>query len=219
MPEAGFLAQKPRSPTSLVVVILAHAAVLTALALSKMEMPVKVFTPIKIRDVIEKPPPPEVPPEPKQRAPELPKSVVDRVIPIIPDLPRDDAIVVPQPRPFIPYDPGPSGTADSIPVDPPKPLPRDPVRTEAEIDSRSGLQPDYPAAEERAQVEGSVTVRVLIGADGRVKSVERVRSASDAFFRATERQALRHWRFKPATIDGRPVESRKTITVHFRLDG
>lgn len=81
----------------------------------------------------------------------------------------------------------------------------------------SELQPPYPASEQRAENEGSVTVRILIGTDGRVKSVEKVRGASDAFFRATEQQALRHWRFKPATVDGRPVESRKVMTVHFRL--
>jgi protein TonB len=62
-----------------------------------------------------------------------------------------------------------------------------------------------------------VTIRVLIGTDGRVKAVEKVRTASDAFFRATESQALRHWRFKPATLDGKPVESSKVMTVHFRL--
>jgi protein TonB len=62
-----------------------------------------------------------------------------------------------------------------------------------------------------------VTVRLLIGADGRVKAVEKVRAASDAFWRATERQALRHWRFTPAMVDGKPVESRTTVTVHFEL--
>ena len=50
-----------------------------------------------------------------------------------------------------------------------------------------------------------------------MKGVEKIRATSDAFFRATERQALRHWRFKPATVDGRPVESRTTMTVHFQL--
>jgi protein TonB len=109
--------------------------------------------------------------------------------------------------------------ADPVPVplpDPPKPV-AEPVRKEATMLASSELQPPYPASEERAENEGSVTVRILIGTDGRVKSVEKVRGANDAFFRATEQQALRHWRFRPATVDGRPVESRKTITVHFRL--
>jgi len=218
MPEGGFLDQQPRSPTSLALVILAHAAVLTALALSKMEMPGASFTPLEVKHIPITPDPPEIQPEPRKEIPERQRSVVDAPEPPIPLPPRDDVIVVPQP-PLNPplFDPGPSGTAETPPLDPP--LPRaEPVRTEAQIDRRSILQPDYPALEQRAQNEGSVTLRVLIGVDGRVKSAERVSAASEAFWRATERHALRHWRFKPATVDGRPVESRKTITVHFRLD-
>jgi protein TonB len=219
MSEGGFLQQRPKSPTSLVVVIAAHAAAISALALSKMEIPVKVFTPIKIRN-IEDPPPPDPEPQPKEQVKERVKSVVDAPPAPIP-LPRpDDVILVPE-RPLGPidYDPGPPGQGEVAQPEPPKPVPvPKSVRLDAQIDPRSDLQPDYPAAEERAQVEGSVTVRVLIGTDGRVKAVEKVRAASDAFFRATERQALRHWRFRPATVDGRPVESRKVMIVHFRLD-
>ncbi|MCG6964797.1 MAG: energy transducer TonB [Acidobacteria bacterium] len=29
--------------------------------------------------------------------------------------------------------------------------------------------------------------------------------------------ALKEWRFKPATLDGRPVEIRYVLTVRFRL--
>ena len=50
-----------------------------------------------------------------------------------------------------------------------------------------------------------------------VRAVEKVRAASDAFWRATQRHALRHWRFTPARVDGKPVESWTTITCHFRL--
>jgi protein TonB len=51
-----------------------------------------------------------------------------------------------------------------------------------------------------------------------VKAVEKIAATSEAFWRATERHALRHWRFRPATLDGRPVESRQKVTVHFRMD-
>lgn len=219
MTEGNFLEQRSRSPLSLGVVIVAHAAALTALALSKMEMPAEIFTPIEIKHIPDTIPPPENPPETKEKVREPQQSVIDRPKPPIPLLPDDVVALDDRPREPVIFDTGPIGTADPTPLDPPEPRPLpEPVRTDAQMDPRSELQPDYPAAEERAQVEGSVTVRVLIGTDGRVKSVEKVRAASDAFFRTTERQALRHWRFKPATVDGRPVESRKTITVHFRLD-
>jgi protein TonB len=73
--------------------------------------------------------------------------------------------------------------------------------------------------EERAEREGTVVVRLLIGADGRVRAVERISAASEAFWRATERHALRAWRFVPATVDGKPVESMHTMTVTFQLQG
>jgi protein TonB len=86
------------------------------------------------------------------------------------------------------------------------------------MDSRSQLQPPYPASEERMEREGKVSIRVTIGPDGRVKAAEKVSATSDAFFHETERHALRAWRFKPATVDGKPVESRQVLTVLFRLD-
>ncbi|WP_336961871.1 energy transducer TonB [Sphingobium aquiterrae] len=96
---------------------------------------------------------------------------------------------------------------------------RDPVLTEAGIDSRfaGNFQPPYPPAMQRLDQEGTVVVRVRIGTDGRVVSIERVSASDDAFWAATQRQALRAWRFRPATRDGVPVESVKTMTVHFRL--
>ena len=219
MPEGGFLEQKPRSPGSLAVVIALHAAAIAGLALSKMEVPVAKFTPIDIWDVKPAPPPPENPPEPKDPAPAPPKSQIDYVKPILPPPPSDNNDVVLEPQPDIPiFDPRPSGQSEPKPLDPPKPPP-EPVRTEAQIDSRSVLQPPYPPSEQRMGSAGTVVVRVAIGADGRVKSAERVSASSDAFWRATERHALRHWRFRPATVDGRPVESRKQVTVHFRMDG
>jgi protein TonB len=80
------------------------------------------------------------------------------------------------------------------------------------------LQPPYPASAQREGAEGIVRVRVAIGADGRVKTVQKVEASRDDFFAATERQALRYWRFKPATVDGKPIESSKLMVVHFRID-
>lgn len=79
------------------------------------------------------------------------------------------------------------------------------------------FQPDYPPSELREQRDGLVTVRVRIGADGRVKAVESLSATSPAFFEATRRQALGRWRFKPATRGGVAEESWQTLTVRFEL--
>ena len=108
------------------------------------------------------------------------------------------------------------GTGSAV-IDPPKPPP--PVLTRADIDARYArdFQPIYPPAEQRAGTEGVVSLRVLIGVDGRVKQVEKLASPSDSFWRVTEQRALSKWRFTPATRDGVPYETWKTMTVRFDI--
>lgn len=216
MPEAGFFAQKRGSPTGLSVVVLAHAAVLGALILIKgpeITGPERVTTTVTSIPVPDDPPPKQ-PPEPRDDPATRPlermtstPTVIERPIigPVMPPLP-------PLPPPFDP--PGNTITRDP-PADPPAP----PVRRGAAYDQRyaDALQPPYPRAEESAQRTGQVRVRVTIAPNGRVTRVARLSATSDAFWRATERQALSHWRFRPATVDGRPVESTMVFTVNFRI--
>lgn len=217
MADTGILAQKPRSATGLALVIALHAAALTALALSKMEVPiVERLGPLVTYRVDPPKPPPEPTPKPEPRP--RSKSVIDHVPAKVPTPPVSDPVLVDlTDLPTLP-------THTIVGIDPPKPPARpapqpEPVRVEARMSPKSELQPPYPASEQRMGREGSVAIRLLIGADGRVKGAEKLRATSDAFYRATERHALNHWRFSPATVDGRPVEAWKTLTVYFRLDG
>jgi protein TonB len=97
---------------------------------------------------------------------------------------------------------------------------RPPIMIGANIDPRyaSNFQPAYPADEIRAGNAGRVTVKVLIGADGRVKDIEKLSAASESFWDATRRQALSKWRFKPATRDGVAYEAWKVMNVSFVLN-
>jgi periplasmic protein TonB len=94
-----------------------------------------------------------------------------------------------------------------------------PVEIGARLNMRnpSDLQPSYPLDLIRLGVEGSVTVRVLVGTDGRVKAVEPLRVADQGFLKVTREQALRKWRFSPATRDGVAIESWREMTVRFQL--
>jgi periplasmic protein TonB len=213
MVQAGFFAQKRNSPTSLAMVLLLHAGVLGAVIMIKGPQFIRdhsvptVVTPIPI----DPDPPPVQPPrvEPEQQ------THITRTPPIIDTDRRDDPIVIATwdpPRP-------PPGTGTVI-TPPPPPLPPPPVvRRAAELDPRFAgeLQPPYPAEEHRAQREGRVQVRVTIAANGRVSAIMRLMATSEAFWRVTERQALDHWRFRPATVDGRPVADSKVMTLRFRL--
>jgi hypothetical protein len=72
---------------------------------------------------------------------------------------------------------------------------------------------DY-ASEENAlrkvepAIPGSVTtpipVRIIVGTDGAVKHVHVIRASAEQ--RKSIEEALRQWRFRPYTIEGRPVE-------------
>ena len=217
MTHGGFLEQKRRSPTSLLVVLALHGAAITALMLAKGELPgITYFPPIKMKEYKEPPPPPPIEldvKQPEQRTDTQPITRAEPIVDIRPFdslvLPREDSVITPLPP-----------RTDPIvqpPADSPQPK-ADPVRVEAQIDSHSALQPPYPASLQRSGTEGSVTVRVRIDARGRVIAVELVKASDDGFWRATERQALRHWRFTPATLDGRPIESSRLMTVRFKLD-
>ncbi|MDO7835902.1 TonB family protein [Sphingobium sp. HBC34] len=112
-----------------------------------------------------------------------------------------------------------AGTGPTPPYVPPPPPIAEPVLTEPQIDPRAlpAFQPDYPGAMIRQGLEGKVTVRVLIDADGRVSGIEKIAATDERFWLATQRHALRTWRFRPATRDGVPVASSKTLTVRFTL--
>ncbi len=122
-------------------------------------------------------------------------------------MPRGPDIVLPpgptiDPKPFISTPPPPAPTIISA-----KPHPG----------YANQLQPTYPPGMIRDEREGVVTVRVLIGTDGRVRQVSIVSAESPEFAEATERQALKKWRFLPATRDGMPFESWREMTVRFKL--
>lgn len=215
MTEAGFFAPQKVNRTGLVLVISMHAAAISALALSKIEMPEIVdYSPIELQSYEDPPVPPpnptepEADPAPTQKVrPTNPEPIVD------PPIDRGTQIDAPRTDPVVQADP------PYVPIREPGPIanPTPPVRIAALPDPRTAFQPPYPPQHERLGDEGVVKVRVLIGADGRVKAVEKVSATSDAFWKSTERYVLRNWRFRPATLDGRPVESWREMTVRFQL--
>jgi protein TonB len=180
---------------------------------------IDVFTPappITTYAVPEDPPPPEqsiekpvdqkVPAQPQRE--ERP-TAADPIV----TLPKGDPVLTGTPDSGTRLDPGP--TILLPPADPP----REPVLVEASIDprARAAFQPDYPGAMIRQGVEGAVTVRITIGADGRLTDIEKISATDESFWLATQRHALRQWRFRPATRDGVAIVSTKVLTVRFTL--
>ncbi len=216
MSEAGFFQQKRASPTGLALVVLMHAAVLGAVIMIKGPTFIPLDDgPIDVIPVRPQQIPDEIPPPPDR--PEPVRDQVTYVPPNIPIAPNNSEVVIPQTPVDLTQVREPIFTP---PADPPAPPVRDPVRREASVDPRyaEALQPPYPLSEQRAERTGSVRIEVTIGTDGRVRSVRRISATNDAFWEVAERQARTRWRFRPATVDGRPVESTKVMTLTFRLE-
>lgn len=76
--------------------------------------------------------------------------------------------------------------------------------------------PTYPARANRRGESGTVMVEAMIGTDG-VPTAVRVarRSGSNDLDRAAV-EAVRRWRFQPATQDGRPVTGMVNVPVSFQ---
>jgi TonB family protein len=78
-------------------------------------------------------------------------------------------------------------------------------------------QPEFPDRARLDSIEGWVTVSYVIGRDGRVSDVSIVAAQPRNVFEGAVRKAVRSWRFEPVTVDGRPVEQKKTQTIRFSL--
>jgi protein TonB len=77
--------------------------------------------------------------------------------------------------------------------------------------------PEYPAAERRRGVEGSLRLRLVVGRDGKVRSVAVAEPSGTESLDAAAVAAVRDWLFVPATEDGEAVESTVVLPVSFRL--
>lgn len=212
----GFLNRHERHPVALTVAIGINLTAVTALLLAKGEIIPKAPTIFKtITPTLERP-------EPEKTEP--PKAKPRQTVPSISN--RSTAIetetVAPSHTDYIwpTEDSEPPATGGDIGATfPPRTVDPMPVLTDAAVDPRyaSLFQPPYPSRLQRLEIEGKVVLKVLIGADGRVRDVQIVYSDDDGFAEATERQARAKWRFKPATRDGTPIETWKQMTVRFEI--
>jgi protein TonB len=79
-----------------------------------------------------------------------------------------------------------------------------------------GLAPSYPAGARANGVEGDVGLELVVDDDGIVESARVVRSVGQGLDQSAL-QAIRQFRFAPATKDGHPVHVRMGWSMQFRL--
>jgi TonB family protein len=78
------------------------------------------------------------------------------------------------------------------------------------------VSPVYPPALKRAGVEGTVMVAFVVQANGEVRDVRAVRSTDPLLAQAAV-NAIKGWKFAPATKDGGAVATATELPVKFRL--
>jgi len=78
-------------------------------------------------------------------------------------------------------------------------------------------KPRYPESARRDGKEGRVLLRVLVNEEGRTASVEVNRSSGVESLDQAALEAIKRWRFSPARLGDRPVESWVRIPIDFRL--
>lgn len=76
--------------------------------------------------------------------------------------------------------------------------------------------PEYSTEARNASIEGTVSLELEFTATGEVRVIRIVRGLGYGLDEAARRAAL-GIRFKPAQSDGRPVDSRATVHITFRL--
>jgi periplasmic protein TonB len=118
--------------------------------------------------------------------------------------------VIPDPLPQL--DPGPGSATGPA---------HEPVLTAQGIDFRHPLsQPSYPPSAIRAGSEGKLALQILVGTDGRVRDARVLETSGFTLLdQAAVDEARRHWKLRPGTRDGTPVEQWYTLKVVFHLQG
>jgi protein TonB len=150
------------------------------------------------------PPPPSVA-APKTPPPKTPPP------PVIP--PSTTAPVITTPTAPAISNVGPAAPTQS--TAPPTPS----IRTGAVIQpGASCAKPDYPSASRRLEEEGTVSLKFLIGVDGRVLQAEIEKTSGFPRLDEAARNALSKCQFRPGTIDGKAEQSWASIKYTWRLE-
>jgi len=104
--------------------------------------------------------------------------------------------------------------AKSIPSGPPYLVDGAIVKPPRLIETRT---PHYTPEAKEARLQGVVVVEATIDRAGRVVGVEVLKGMPMGLSEAAA-EAVREWRFEPATLEGEAVDVRYKLTINFRLD-
>jgi protein TonB len=88
----------------------------------------------------------------------------------------------------------------------------------AVVNSANCETPDYPSASRRLEEEGTVSLRFLVGVDGKVIQSEVVKSSGFKRLDEAARAGLSRCAFKPATVNGKPEQAWASMNYTWRIE-
>ena len=88
-------------------------------------------------------------------------------------------------------------------------------RAEAETAVLTRIQPQYPNAARQLRIQGLVELEVMVNSAGEVEKVNIV-SGNPVLTRPAA-EAVKKWKFKQFTIEGKPVSADVPVTINFKL--
>jgi protein TonB len=216
----------------LLVVAAVHAAAIVRLLIASPVAPQAGEHAPVFQVTLERLPPLRLPPEVQPEA-EVAPAVSDAVkppprqtrsVPILVDTPTARPVPVDTEvkqyevgdefRPGVAGPPVSGGVPDGAGFDD-SPGPRGPVFEQLKL--LKSKPPIYPPRCLRLGIEGRVRVRALIGEDGRPQEVTLGKTSGDSALDAAAMDAVRHWRFEPATRNGMAVRAWMNVPVEFKL--
>lgn len=137
-------------------------------------------------------------PDPTPDEPE-PIRVVEEVQPEL-DIPVDDAVF-------------------GIPDAPPAAEPSGPIQVGGDVKAPERIvapQPQYTEIARKARIQGVVIVQAIIDKEGNVTNVKVLKGLPMGLEEAAV-NAIKQWKFRPATLNGKPVVVYYNLTVNFKL--
>jgi protein TonB len=87
----------------------------------------------------------------------------------------------------------------------------------AEAEVLSAPHPEIPSSLHENCFKSCCIARFLIGTNGKA-SVKLISSSGNEEVDDIALKTLQQWKFKPATIDGKPIESARKIRVEFEVN-
>ncbi len=133
-----------------------------------------------------------------------------------------DAPIAPVPTETSPATPSESDRGAAKPVasaakpKPSKPTISAPRETAPQRIASRSPEPEYPATALRRGEGGDVLLRVSVGADGVPGEIDFVRRSSSRELDRAAQEAVRRWRFEPATRNGKPVPAEVEVPIAFK---